>query len=68
MKIRVKNRHRRWRLFVLVNHGVGRQLGLLAHVGFNGAAFAVDAVQGAGEFFAPRGVVGQQAFNAQRHV
>ena len=31
MEFRVKNRNRRRRLFILVNHGVGRQLGLLAH-------------------------------------
>ena len=68
MKVRVKNRHRRRRLFVFVNHGVGGQLGLLAHVGFNGAPIAVDAVQRAGELVAAGGVVGQQAFNAQRHV
>ena len=68
MKVRVKNRHRRRRLFVLVNHRVGGQLGLLAHVGFDGAPLAVDAIQRAGKFFAAAGVVGQQAFNAQRHV
>ena len=68
MKVRVKNRHGRRRLFVFVNHGVGGQLGLLAHVGFDGAPLAVDAIQRAGEFFATSGVVGQQAFNAQRHV
>ena len=68
MKIRVKNRHRRRRLFVLVNHRVGGQLGLLAHVSFDAAPIAVDAIQRAGKFFAAAGVVGQQAFNAQRHV
>ena len=49
-------------------HRLGDQHGLLAHATFDLAAFAVDGVQGFGQFVGAAGVIGQQAFDAQGHV
>jgi len=48
----------------------GRQcaFGLFAHAGFHLAPFAVDGVQLRGQLGGAGGVVGAQAFDAQRHV
>ena len=68
VKVGVEDADRgRW-LLVFVEQGLGNQKRLLAHTAFDLAAFAVDAVQGLGQLVRARGVVGQQAFNAQRHV
>ena len=68
MKIRIKDGNcGRW-FVVHLGHGVCGPLGLFAHVQLNVAPLAVDAIQCSGQFVGTASFVGQQAFNAQRHV
>ena len=41
---------------------------MFAHIAFNDTTFAVDAVERARQLIGARRVIGQQAFNAQRHI
>ena len=68
VKVGVKHANSGWRLIGFVEQRLGNGKRLLAHVAFNVAALAVDAIQHFGQLVAARGVVGEQAFNAQRHV
>ncbi len=52
----------------VVEQRLGQQQGLVAHAAFDVAPLAVDAVEHAREFVGAAGVVGQQAFDAERHV
>ena len=57
----------RW-LVIQINHRVCGQLRLFAHVGFNITPFTVDTVQRFGQLIGSACIIGQQAFNTQRHV
>ena len=68
VKRRVKHAHGRWRRSAFVKQRFGDDHGLLAHVALDLAALAVDAIKRFRQFIGAGGIVGQQAFNAQRHV
>ena len=68
VEVGVEHADRRRRLLAFLEQRFGHRQRLLAHVAFDLAPLAVDAVQRARQFVGARGVVGEQAFDAQRHV
>ncbi len=68
VEVRVEHHQRRRRLLAGVEHVLGQQQRLLAHLAFYAFALAVDAVECARQLLGTPGVVGAQAFDAQRHV
>ena len=68
VEVGVEHADGRRRLLAFVEQRLGDQQRLLAHVALDLAPLAVDAVQRARQFVGARRVVGQQAFDAQRHV
>ena len=68
MEAFVEHADGRWWRVLLHKHRLGDEHGLVAHAALDLAAFAVDGVQRVGQLAGAGGVVGQQAFDAQRHV
>ena len=68
VKLRVKHADgRRW-LGIVGKQVFCQQQRLVAHTAFNVAPLAVDAVERARQCVGVAGVVGQQAFDANRHI
>ena len=68
VKIGIENANGRGRLLAVIQQRLGNVHGLLAHVAFNVAALPIDGIQLLGQFIGFCGIVGGEAFNAQRHV
>jgi hypothetical protein len=68
VELGVEQGHGGRRVLPLLEQRLGQQQRLLTHVALDLAALAVDAVQRARQFPGARRVVGEQAFDAQRHV
>ena len=68
IEVRVEYTNRRWRLVLGVKQRLGHLHGYITHIAFDNTAIAVDAVQRARQFVGTRRIIGEQAFNAQRHI